>query len=301
MEHIKQYNLPIIIGFFNIGTVSFNAHMKKEEYHLIGDKLALTAADHAPNIAEDRSLYAHFSCGTEAVPLEGFWYFTLQSYRRYGTDLRISKEALLKYYSKNTRKSIRVAREKMTAYGTVTLDHYSNRDDILKAYDRIKRIFSQTYQDQFLNLELPSPDDLSKHPHTMELFILKVGEQDVAYLLCSSRHAHILSTEYTGYLPAYKNASPGTLMKWMILEKLIDDGHYVFIEYETGQNHHKMRFSNFSSPCQDHIYVRKNIGNMIKILPWCAVRMVDKMLNVMLEKLKLKKTLKQFFIHFTGK
>ena len=300
MEQIKLYDIPLTLGFFKIGKVRFNAVLYKENYQLRDHQIELTRCSNTPKIPKESGAFVHFSSDQEALYLKNFWCYRLQSYKRYGTDLRRTKEDLLKFYSKNTRKSIRVAREKMEALGQVTLEHYSNKDDILKHYSRLTTILKQTYQAQFLDLYFPSPEDITQNVHDMELFILKSGDVDVAYLLCSSRNPHILSTEYTGYLPSHKDASPGTLMKWLVLEKLIDDNHYAFIEYETGQNHHKHRFSTHASECHDRIYMRKTVGNMFKIIPWFSIVGIDKCLSLILTKLKLKDKIRQFFIRRTG-
>ena len=104
-------------------------------------------------------------------------------------------------------------------------------------------------------------------------YILFHGESPIAYLFCPAKD-DILFYQYVGYDPGYKRWSPGTVLQYMVLERLFDESKFRLLDFTEGEGPHNEFFSTESTLCADIYYFRRTFRNFL-LLSFLRSRLND--------------------------
>jgi CelD/BcsL family acetyltransferase involved in cellulose biosynthesis len=124
-------------------------------------------------------------------------------------------------------------------------------------------------------------------------WILFHCERPIAYLYCPLVRDGILVYLYLGYDPEYQAWSPGTVLHFLVLRKLFQDGRFRMFDFAEGEGGHKEFLSTHHVLCADIYWIRPTLRNRVLLRLHILVEMVNTLAGRLLAALGLKTGLKR--------
>lgn len=196
--------------------------------------------------------------------LRGAIRYVPAQYRRFYVEFGQSFEEYLQKFSSQSRSKRRreVRRFAESSGGTLDLRTYTTPEE-LEEFLRVARELSQkTFQERLLDAGLPASAKFRGQllekaaAGKVRSFILFHNGHAAAYLLYEIRDPGIVISQYTGYDPALRALSPGTVVHHLSIEKLFAEGGLQMLDFTEGEGTHKQYFATASRLCAD-IYILK--------------------------------------------
>lgn len=195
-------------------------------------------------------------------------YVPLQ-YQHCYIDLSTSFENYQKKFSSKTRSTINRKIRKYTEHCNGNLRWHSYRSpDELPAFFQLARAVSKlTYQEKLLDAGLPDTLSFREQAQVlatggqMRAYVLFDGERPVSYLYCPVQDG-IAVYSYLGYDPAYMHLSVGTVLQWLALEEMFNEGGLRYFDFTEGQSDHKRLFATHQRQCAHMFLVQATLRNV---------------------------------------
>ena len=117
-------------------------------------------------------------------------------------------------------------------------------------------VSARTYQERLHGTGLPQSTDFVARlaewaaRDRVRGYILFHQGRPIAYLLCPAR-GDVLCAQYLGYDPAFRSCSPGTVLQYVVLERLFSDGRFALFDFTKGEGQHKEVFASHGISCAD--------------------------------------------------
>jgi hypothetical protein len=221
-------------------------------------------------------------------------------YLRYYIDMQQSFAEYKSKFSSKTRSTLNRKARKYTEYcgGSISWKVYKSVEEMPEFFQYARTVSKVTYQEKLLDAGLP---DTNEFLHKMKLlakqghirgFILFHQEKPVSYLYCPISNG-ILIYGFLGYDPNYMNYSVGTILQWLALEYLFQEGSFLFFDFTEGQSEHKKLFATHSVQCVNVLFLRRNLNNMFVLHSKKTVDIFSKLIGDILTRIGIKATVKR--------
>lgn len=194
-------------------------------------------------------------------------YVPLQYHHCY-IDLRMSFDDYQKKFSSKTRSTINRKIRKYTEHcgGSLVWRAFRQSEEVPEFFRLALAVSKLTYQEKLLDAGLPdSPEFISQARslaarQCLRAYILFDGERPVSYLYCPVQDG-VAIYAYLGYDPAYMNLSVGTVLQWLALEQMFNDGDLKYFDFTEGQSDHKRLFATHQRHCANVFLVHDSLRN----------------------------------------
>jgi CelD/BcsL family acetyltransferase involved in cellulose biosynthesis len=191
-------------------------------------------------------------------------------YRHYYIDLQCSFAEYLAKFSSKSRSTLQRKVRKFAEFsgGEVSWREYRRPEEVEPYYQLAREVSHKTYQERLLNVGLPEGEDFLREIKDQAArdqfrgYILFHQEKPVAYLYCPIQD-RILLYRNLGYDPEYRQWSPGTVLQYVVLERVFAEGRYQMFDFTEGEGAHKEFFSTGSIQCADIYYLRPTLRNRL--------------------------------------
>ncbi len=222
-------------------------------------------------------------------------------YERYYVDLTWTKD---RYFGKFSGKSRSTQRRKIRKFAKTTggdLDWrvYRTPEELAEFHALARRISERTYQEKLLDAGLPDDEEFRDRMaalagnDSVRAYLLFDQGQPVAYLYCPVRDG-VLLYEYLGYDPRYTNLSPGTVLQWLALESLFEEGRFRLFDFTEGEGAHKEFFATGSRRCANIYFFRRSLRNFCLVWLHAGLECLTAGTARVLDRLGLKSRIKRF-------
>lgn len=194
-------------------------------------------------------------------------YVPLQ-YQHCYIDLGTSFEDYQKKFSSKTRSTINRKIRKYTEHcgGSLKWHSYRSPDEVPSFFQLARAVSKLTYQEKLLDAGLPDTPEFIERSRALaangqlRAYVLFDGERPVSYLYCPVQDG-VAIYAYLGYDPAYMHLSVGTVLQWLALEEMFNEGGLRYFDFTEGQSDHKRLFATHQRQCA-HVYlVRPTLRN----------------------------------------
>ncbi len=196
-------------------------------------------------------------------------YIPLQ-YQHCYIELHTSFEDYQKKFSSKTRSTINRKIRKFTEHcgGTLKWHSYRNPDEVPALFQHARAVSKLTYQEKLLNAGLPDTPEFMERATALAVsgklraYVLFDGDRPVSYLYCPVDDG-VAIYAYLGYDPAYMHLSVGTVLQWLALEEMFNEGGLRYFDFTEGQSDHKRLFATHQRQCANLFLVRPTLRNVV--------------------------------------
>lgn len=193
-------------------------------------------------------------------------------YPRYYVDLTRGIEG---YLAKFSPKSLSTLRRKVRHFaeecgGKLDIREYQLPGELESYYPIARSLSAKTYQEQQFDWGLPDTPEFHSEMSgaagrgDVRAYLLFHGDRAVAYLYCPVRDG-VVSYQYVGYDPEFGDRSPGTILLWSALERLIAEGNHRLFDFTQGAGEHKRFFATGQQLCADVYLLRRTPRNRLVV------------------------------------
>jgi Acetyltransferase (GNAT) domain len=185
-------------------------------------------------------------------------------YRRHYIDMDGSFADYLQKFSSKSRGNRRreVRRFEEFSGGNIAWREFRSPQEMVEFHQLARQISRFTYQDRLLKAGLPDNEEFIER--MMQLarndaargYVLFHGPKPVSFIYCSA-NAENLVYRYIGYDPEYQTWSPGTVLLYLVLERLFQEARFRMFDFTEGEGPQKELFANRSAWCADILYCRR--------------------------------------------
>jgi hypothetical protein len=235
--------------------------------------------------------------------LEDWIRYVPAQYQRFHVDLQGSFSDYLKKFSPKSRSTLRrkVRRFIRFSQGRLDWQEFKKFEDMDEFYRLAREISKTTYQERLLDVGLPDDEDFRQQLNALARrdlirgYILFHDGTPIAYLFCTVREGGILLYRYLGFDPQYQVWSPGTVLHYLVLEKLFNEGDLRMLDFTEGEGPQKRFFSTGSTRCADVFYFRRTGLNYFILYLHTAADLLSASIVRFLTWLGLKGPVKRLF------
>ena len=224
-------------------------------------------------------------------------------YRRYYVDLRPGTfEDYLQGFSSKSRNTLkRKIRKCAEAHGgDMVCREFRTWPEIEEFLAIARPLAERTYQQRLLGRSLPSDqaflDEIRALATTGNArgYLLLLAGRPAAFLLCPIYDGRVLY-EWVGYEPDLSALSPGTVLQYLVLEKLFAEGRFQLFDFTEGEGGHKEFWSRSHAQCADIYYFRPSVKNAALVGCHLALASASRTAVRTLDRFGLKERLKRAF------
>ncbi len=217
------------------------------------------------------------------------------------TSLEGSFEDYLKGFSAKSRSTLlrKVRRFAEASGGSTDWREFILASDIQEFHRLAREVSSKTYQERLLDAGLPDDPAFLRNICGMAAarkargYILFLARKPVAYIFCPVIDGALLY-QYVGYDPIYRHLSPGTVLQYLVLERLMSQGGCRMFDFTEGQSQHKEFFATHRVLCADIYYFRPNLRNWLLLRLHASLEWFSQRTGALLERYGLKDRIKKF-------
>jgi CelD/BcsL family acetyltransferase involved in cellulose biosynthesis len=220
---------------------------------------------------------------------------------RYFIDLSGTFEAYLARFSSKTRATLKkkVRRFAERSGGQVRWREFRRPEEMVEFHRLARLVAEKTYQEQLLQAALPASPQYRDEMVRLAAadrargYLLFLDDRPVAYLYCPIQDGAVLY-EYLGYDPAEREASPGTVLQYVVLERLFAEGaHHVF-DFTEGPGQHKETFSTGQVLTADLYYFRRSARGLALVGSHAALGEATRGAGAILDRLRLRERMRKY-------
>lgn len=224
-------------------------------------------------------------------------------YRHYYVELEGGDfDQYLNKFSSKSRYTLRKKVRKFEEFsgGTIEWREFASADDILVFHKLARQISAKTYQERLLNAGLPEDDRFCRElverarQGKVKGYLLFSRGRPIAYICCPLADG-VLFYQYVGYDPEFREWSPGTLLQYVVLDRLFREGRFRMFDFTAGEGAHKQFFATGSILCADIYLVRATIRNVAVVLSHSGFSAISHGFARATDKLGAKSALKRWF------
>ncbi|NQT23550.1 MAG: GNAT family N-acetyltransferase [Candidatus Omnitrophica bacterium] len=231
----------------------------------------------------------------------GYIQYAPYHYERYFVDIEGSFDEYLKKFRHKSRSTrLRQAKKfKEFSGGKIEWKEYRYPDEIETFYQFARGISETTYQERLVGCALPKDEafrkDLRNLAETDSIrgYVLFHKEIPIAYLMSSIIKDSTMLLRYIGFNPTYKQYSPGTILQYLVLQRLFSEGKMRVFDFTEGEGQYKKYFSNNSKRCADIYFFKLSLSNILIIIVHSSLARISRFIVKILDILKLKSRIKK--------
>ena len=190
-------------------------------------------------------------------------------YRRHYIELDGTFADYLGKFSAKSRSTLGRKVRKFAEFcgGEIRWREHRSREELAAFYQLARSVSQTTYQERLLNAGLPRDERFREEMLALagrdaaRGYLLFHRERPVAYLYCPAR-GEVLLYRHLGYDPEFARWSPGTVLQYIVLERLFAEGRFRLFDFTEGEGPHKEFFATGSTRCADVYYFRRTFRNL---------------------------------------
>jgi CelD/BcsL family acetyltransferase involved in cellulose biosynthesis len=221
--------------------------------------------------------------------------YTPDTYRHYYADITRSFEEYLSHFSSKSRATLRrkVKNFEQECGGRLDLREYRTPAELTQFHSIALRLASQTYQARLLHAALPDTPRFKQEMADLGArgavyaFLLMKGDVPAAYAFCPISNGAVIY-RYVGYAPEFADLSAGTVLQYLIFQRLCGQVDLTIFDFTEGEGEQKRFFSTGSMLCADVYYLRKTARHSAIVLGHCACESISGGVGRTLERFGLK-------------
>lgn len=222
-------------------------------------------------------------------------------FRRHYIDLGGSMDDYLATFSGKTRNTLRRKVRKFAELGGGTIDWrtYASHDEMAEFYRLAREISAKTYQERLLDAGLPETeafraDMMARAAEGLARgHLLFLEGKPVSYLYLPVEGDRLIYA-YLGYDPEYAKLSPGTVLQWLVVEALYDEGRFRYFDFTEGQGAHKELFGTNSLYCGNVYFLKDNLANRLTVAAHRGLSRLSDGIVGLLDRMGLKQAIKKW-------
>lgn len=226
-------------------------------------------------------------------------YVPLQ-YQHCYIDLGTSFEQYQQKFSSKTRSTINRKIKKFREHcgGALAWKTYKTPGEMREFFRHARAISKLTYQERLLDAGIPGDETFIAQAEslaagdTVRAYILFDGERPVSYLYCPVQEG-VLIYAYLGYDPEYMRLSVGTVLQWLAIEQLFEEGVFLYFDFTEGQSDHKRLFATHQRQCANVYLLRNTLRNAMVVQSHRLMNRVSNALGAAMDRLGVKAKLKR--------
>jgi hypothetical protein len=216
-------------------------------------------------------------------------------YPRYYIDMQQSFEEYKRKFSSKTRSTLSRKVRKYADYcgGGILWKAYKSPCEMGEFFGLARKVSRITYQEKLLDAGLPDSEEFRAQmvelaqQNQVRAFILFHKDEPVSYLYCPVSNG-VLIYAYLGYDPSHMSLSVGTVLQWLALEHLFEEGTFRFFDFTEGESEHKRLFATHSVQCANVFFLRSSLHNSCLVRTQWLVDRFSKLAGNTLEQLGIK-------------
>jgi len=277
---------------------------------------SVTLAERLNSIGQPRPPDVRLAAGSEgflvrALPVaEALWpigvtggylrYVQLQ-YRHCVIDFRSSFKDYQKKFSSKTRSTIHRKVRKYAEYsgGTLSWKTYRTVEELRAFLPLAREVSKNTYQERLLDAGIPESEWFVREMESLAAqdqvrgYILFHRERPVSYLYCPVDDGTLIYA-YLGYDSKYRKLSVGTVLLWLALEQMFDEGCFRHFDFTEGESGHKRLFATREIQCVNVLFLRNTLKNRILAHSHWRMGRFSRCLGDTFDKFGIKAKVKRF-------
>lgn len=238
----------------------------------------------------------------------GGWHSqVLRTYPRHLVDLTTGYEAYMAKFSAKTRSTLKRKLRKFQELsgGALHWEQFRSKDELATFLPRARELSAKTYQERLLDAGLPQ--DASFTAQALSLadrgavyaFLLFLNARPVSYLYLPVERGRVVYA-YLGYDPAYAEHSPGTVLQLLAMERLFAEPGLTVFDFTEGAGQHKQLFATHAVECADIVLLKRTAKALAVARSHAVFTRAEASLVSALDRLGLKKRIKQLIRRVSG-
>lgn len=159
-------------------------------------------------------------------------------------------------------------------------------------------ISQETYQTKLLDSGLPATQEFLSYmiglaeQGNARGYLLRDGERAIAFAWCR-RKGETMVYDTIGYLPECANLSPGTVLLYLILENVFQQGKSKIFDFGPGEAQYKSMFATHRQDFVDAYLFRSTLRNYLVTALHYGLSNLSSSIGATLDRLGIKRHLKQ--------
>lgn len=225
--------------------------------------------------------------------------YSPKSYRRFLADLKLTAEKYLSGMSGKSRSTLkRKVRKFEEAFGPgIDFREYRTAQNLQEYFEAARQVSSETYQERLLDFGLPDDAGFKAQTETQARdgnwrgYVLYARATPIAYVHCPLVNG-VAIYAYVGFNPKYADASPGTVLQWLLMQRMFEDPAIQWFDFTEGEGPHKEFFATHKWLCADVWLLRPTLRNWLLLLAHAALDSTGVFVGKWLDRLGLKRKLR---------
>ena len=222
-----------------------------------------------------------------------------ERYNRFYTRLDQTFDEYKKTFKSKTRSGIQRKVNKFAKLcgGTIDFRAYASAEE-MQEFLTYATLTDKTYQTKLLDAGLPTEPAYRSHvlemaaQNKVRAFLLFKEDRPVSYLLLDAVEDTLLY-RYLGYDPAESKTSPGTVLHWLAMEYLTNEGEFKYLDFTEGEGQQKRTFGTESIYCGNIYWLNKSFKNLLLVYSQVALNRFSHLLGNVLDAMGIKAKLKK--------
>lgn len=221
-------------------------------------------------------------------------YVPLQ-YQHCYIDLGLGFASYQAKFSSKTRSTIlrKVRKYAEHSGGSIHWKTYKLPGDMREFFAYACTVSRKTYQAKLLDAGIPESEEFILNAESLaakdevRAYVLFDGERPVSYLYCPVQDG-VLIYAYLGYDPSDMHLSVGTVLQWLVVEQLFNEGRFTYFDFTEGQSDHKRLFATHQKQCANVFLIKRTPRNTAVIFSHFAMGRFTSWLGLTLDRFGVK-------------
>lgn len=215
-------------------------------------------------------------------------------------DFRSTFKDYQKKFSSKTRSTINRKIKKCIEHsgGTLSCKTYRTVDELKVFLPLAREVAKKTYQEKLLDAGIPESEwfvremeSLAAQDHVRAYILFDRG-RPVSYLYCPVEDRTLIYA-YLGYDPDYMKLSVGTVLQWLAVEQMFNEGCFLYFDFTEGESDHKRLFATHEMLCANVLFLRNSFKNRMLVRSHWLMGRFSRWLGDLLEKFGIKAKVKK--------
>lgn len=228
--------------------------------------------------------------------------YVASHYKHYFVRIDGPFEDYMASFSAKTRSTLvrKVKRFKKLSPDAEHFKVYRHPNEMEDFIQQARIIAEKTFQEKLFGCGLPDTQAFRKElverarlGH-VEGYVLFSGQRPISYIHGPISHGSIILYDHVGYDPEFCQFSPGTVLQYMVIEHLFNEGHLKIYDLCTGEGEHKRLFANDHRLCAELYYFRPKARYLVIFFADYAFQIISRWITWTMEKLRIKNRIKRF-------
>lgn len=231
----------------------------------------------------------------------GWLRYSPTRFNRYYIDLTTSMDDYSASFSAKTRNTLKRKLRKFAELDNGHIDWriYKTPAEMAVFHSLARQTSARTYQERLLSAGLPDNQaflaEMMRHAERglVRGYLLFLKGKPISYLYLPVEDDRLIYA-YLGYDPEHAKLSPGTVLQWLVVEALYDEGRFRYFDFTEGQGAHKELFGTNSLYCGNVYFLKDNLANRLTVAAHRGLSGLSDGIVGLLDRMGLKQAIKKW-------